>query len=155
MVSFPANRIAAVSESILSLRPAHAFYRVVAIDEKGRKSGSSDALPARRPVIFSEPVKEARVGNAYRYETKTLASLGDLRCRTIGSECYNAAFWDAEKPRFTLAEGPGWLKMDAATGVLVGTPQAADAGDREIRITAEIAGIGTDAQKFTLRCRAP
>jgi hypothetical protein len=31
---------------------------------------------------------------------------------------------DIEKPRFALTQGPGWLKIDEATGVLSGTPAA-------------------------------
>ena len=32
-----------------------------------------------------------------------------------------ANFWDIEKPRFAIAQGPAWLKIDPATGVLSGT----------------------------------
>jgi hypothetical protein len=149
--TFSANRLATVATPRFPTRPAFAFYRVVAIDEKGVKSGASDYASARRPFITTEPPKEAPVGRAYRYEARSIASMGDLRCRTIGAECYNAAFWDAERPRFTLAEGPPWLKLDAA-GVLSGTPP--DAGDHPVRITVELPGLGTASQTFTLHCAA-
>ncbi len=149
-VTFPSTRIAAVSEPRLALKPARAFYRVVAVDGKGERSGASDVLAAKRPFIHSEPARDARVGIAWRYEAKTVASIGDLRCRTIGGESYNAAFWDAEKPRFALAKGPPWLKIDPATGVLEGTPP--EPGEHPVRVSVEIPGAGTDAQEFTLRC---
>jgi len=152
-VPFPATRIAAVTEPRHPLRPSHAFFRVVAIDEKGLMSGASDVLAARRPAIYTDPPREAIVGTPYRYEAKTVASIGDLRCRTIGGESYNAAFWDAEQPKFSMTAGPAWLSIDPATGVLSGTPGAADAGDPEVRIAVEIAGVGSDTQAFTLRCR--
>ncbi len=152
-VAMPATRITTVTVSSFDLRPAHAFYRVIALDEKGSRSGASDVLAAPRPRIFTGPVTEARAGSPYRYEAKSIASLGDLRCRMIGAECYNAAFWDAEKPRFALSKGPAWLKMDPATGILGGTPGAADAGEVEVRIAVETPGVGSDAQTFTIRVR--
>ena len=35
-----------------------------------------------------------------------------------------SGYFDLEKPRFALDQGPGWLKIDEATGVLSGTPDA-------------------------------
>ena len=47
-----------------------------------------------------------------------------------------ANFWDIEKPKYALEKGPNWLKLDAATGVLSGTPDAA--GKFDVAITATI-----------------
>jgi len=46
------------------------------------------------------------------------------------------SFWDIEKPRFALQKGPSWLKLDEASGVLSGTPDAT--GKVEVTLTALI-----------------
>ena len=47
-----------------------------------------------------------------------------------------SGYFDIEKPKFAIEQGPAWLKIDAATGVLSGTPDAA--GKVEVAVTATI-----------------
>jgi hypothetical protein len=113
-----------------------AFYRVVAVDEQGKCSGPSDYAAAPRPFIYSKPVTSAKVGAAYRYQVAAIRSLGDLRFRVVqGKEV--PSFWDIEKPRFALTQGPSWLRIDEATGVLSGAPDAAGAADVVVTVTLE------------------
>ena len=44
-----------------------------------------------------------------------------------------SGYFDIEKPRFTLEQGPSWLKLDQATGVLSGIPDRA--GKVEVAVT--------------------
>jgi hypothetical protein len=112
-----------------------AYYRVVAVDEKGNRSGPSDFAEAPRPILWSRPVTTARVGSEYRYALAAMRSLGDLRTRVVdGKETMN--YWDIEQPRFTVKKGPAWLKIDERTGVLSGVPDKA--GKVEIVLTATI-----------------
>jgi hypothetical protein len=100
-----------------------AYFRVVAIDEKGNRSGPSDFAEAPRPILWSRPVTAARVGSEYRYALAAIRSLGDLRTRVVGGkETMN--YWDIENPRFALQQGPTWLKIDERTGVLTGVPES-------------------------------
>lgn len=55
-----------------------AYYRVVAVDAKGKRSGPSDYASGPRPVIYSKPVVAAKVGAEYRYQVGAVRSLGDL-----------------------------------------------------------------------------
>src|SRR5262249_5938278 len=138
-VVFPPNLIATTQASPFLFQPRHAFYRVVAVDEKGNKSGASDYASGPRPLVYSEPVTQATAGVPYRYEVKAISSIGDLRYRAFGGnpDSYQAAFWDAEHPKFSLMEeiprcghvDPAWLKIDPLTGILSGTPQERDAGE--------------------------
>ena len=48
-----------------------------------------------------------------------------------------ANFWDIEKPQFAIEEGPAWLKIDPATGILSGTPDAAGKIDVAITVTID------------------
>lgn len=98
-----------------------AFYRVVAVDEQGKRSGPSDPVESPRPIFYSIPVSGAKVGSPYRSASAVIRSLGDLHTRVIdGKETMN--YWDMEKPRFAISAGPSWLKIDPDTGVLSGTP---------------------------------
>jgi hypothetical protein len=139
----PANFIAETSATELALlgpgvnlaNANRTFYRVVAVDEQGQRSGPSDYAAAPRPVICSRPATAAKVGTEYRYQVSANRSLGDLRARVVdGKQTEN--FWDIERPKFALEQGPKWLKLDAATGVLSGMPDAA--GKAEVVVTAVI-----------------
>ena len=47
------------------------------------------------------------------------------------------SFWDIEKPRFTLAKGPAWLRLDEKTGVLSGVPDTAGTAEIVVRVSLE------------------
>jgi hypothetical protein len=135
----PANFVAETSNASLVVLGAgvdlananKAFYRVVAVDDRGKRSGPSDYAAVARPFIDSKPPDTARVGTEFRYQVSTIRSLGDLRLRVVeGKEV--AGFWDIEKPRFVLVQGPAWLRIDESTGVLHGVPSAA--GNTEVAV---------------------
>ncbi len=136
---FPANFIAETAATELpvlgsevSLPAANkTYYRVVAVDAEGKRSGPSDCAVAPRPVIYSKPAMTAKAGAEYRGQVSANRSLGDLRKHQ--PEVPN--FWDIEKPKYAL-KGPSWLKLDADTGALSGTPDAA--GKFEVEVTATI-----------------
>jgi hypothetical protein len=181
---FPANFIAETAATELAVLGAgvdlpaanKTYYRVVAVGEKGKRSGPSDYAAAPRPVIYSKPVVAAKVGAEYRYPVGVVRSLGDLSARMKGGDQISGYF-DIEKPKFTLDQGPAWLKIDEATGLLSGTPAAA--GKVEVSVTvgldrtvrkldekALIWGgekvlstaperVGAATQKFVIECSAP
>lgn len=111
------------------------YYRVVVVDEQGKRSGPSDYAVAPRPIIYSRPPLTAKVGEEYRYQVRANRSLGDLSSRMQGDQQVSGYF-DIEKPRFVLAQGPAWLKIDEATGLLSGIPDAA--GRVEVAVTVTI-----------------
>jgi hypothetical protein len=87
-------------------------------------------------MIYGKLTTQAKVGAEYRCQLQTNRSLGDLRLRMAeGKETAN--FWDIEKPKFAIEKGPGWLKIDAATGMLSGTPDSAGKVDVEIIVTID------------------
>jgi hypothetical protein len=141
---FPANFIAetkatelAVLGSGVDLPAANkTYYRVVAIDELGNRSGPSDYAVALRPVIYSKPLVTARSGAEYRYQMRANRSLGDLSSRMAdGSQ--TSGYFDIENPHFTLAQGPTWLRIDEATGVLSGTPDVPGRTDVAVTVTID------------------
>jgi hypothetical protein len=139
----PANFVTEVAATALAVIGAEvnlpnanrAHYRVVAVDEKGNRSGPSDFVEASRPILYSRPVLTANMGQEYRYRLSSLRSLGDLRTRVVGGkETLN--FWDIETPRFALQQGPAWLKIDERTGLLSGVPDGP--GRVTVVVTASI-----------------
>ena len=112
-----------------------AFYRVVAVDAAGKRSGPSDLAASIRPVVFSKPVTTASKGIKYRYQVAAIRSLGDLRTRVVGGK-ETMGFWDVERLRFMIQSGPAWLSIDETTGLLSGTPDRT--GRFEVAITARL-----------------
>ncbi|HUS91460.1 MAG TPA: Ig domain-containing protein [Phycisphaerae bacterium] len=131
----PATELAVMGRDVALPGANKTYYRVVAVDDKGKRSGPSDYATAPRPVIYSQPVTAAKVGAEYRYQVLVNRSLGDLSARMRGNQQVSGYF-DIEKPRFALEHGPAWLKIDEATGVLSGTPDAP--GKVEVSVTAAL-----------------
>jgi hypothetical protein len=76
------------------------------------------------------------VGAAYQYQVQANRSLGHLTMRQVGGR-EAPSFWDVEKLQFALAKGPDWLKIDATTGLLSGTPPAEGAFEVEVTATLD------------------
>jgi len=176
---FPANFIAETTATELAVLGAgvdlpaanKAYYRVVAVDANGKLSGPSDYAAAPRPAIYTRPAATARVGEEYRYRVRAIRSLGDLRNRVVGGRLISS-FWDVEHPVYVLEQGPEWLSIDGATGLLSGTPDAAGRADvvvtvttdREVRklderalgwgqesvVGTSIERVGSDTQRFAI-----
>jgi hypothetical protein len=140
---FPANFIAETTTAELAVIGANVdlpaanktYYRVVAVDEQGKRSGPSDYATAPRPVIYSQPLVRGKVGEDYRYQARANRSLGDLSARMKDNQQVSGYF-DIENPAFRIEQGPAWLKIDPATGVLSGRPDAA--GRFEVVVAARI-----------------
>ena len=141
---FPANFIAEITATGLAVLGVDVdlaaanktYYRVVAVDEQGKRSGPSDYAVAPRPVVYSKPVLTTRVGAEYRYHVLANRSLGDLSSR-MADDRQTSGYFDVEKPRFTLTQGPAWLKIDEAGGVLSGTPDGPGSADVVVIVTID------------------
>jgi len=138
---FPANFITETKDTSLAvLGPGvnlpgadKTYYRVVAVDAQGVRSGPSDYAETPRPVVYSTPALTAKVGAPYNYDVRVNRSLGDFKDRIIqGAE--KRSFWDIDQTAFAIRQGPEWLKIDPKTGVLSGTPTAA--GHADVVVTA-------------------
>ena len=124
------------------------FYRVVAVDAHGTQSGCSDYVEMPHPFIYSQPAAAAKVGRPYRHRVRTLASLGDYQHRY---EQPTNGFWQRERYRFELLEGPAWLKLDAATGLLSGEPAGKDRGPHKVTVRVANQSDGDASSGFLLR----
>lgn len=140
---FPANFIAETTAAELAVMgrevglPAanKTYYRVVAVDDQGKRSGPSDYAAGPRPVIYSQPAVAARAGAGYRYQLRANRSLGDLTARLQG-DAQVSGYFNIEQPVFTIEQGPGWLKIDETAGLLTGVPDAT--GRVEVAVTATL-----------------
>jgi hypothetical protein len=159
--TFPANLMTNVKSSPSALVPERAYYRVVAIDEKGNRSGASDYAAAPRPYIYTKPPTVVKAGSPYKYQPKTVASIGDLFTKDAGNqdETDRAGYWSPDTPLFSIETelnrcgnlDPSWLTIDPKTGVLSGTPKAKDIGEYQMNVKVEIPGAGVHIQSFPLK----
>jgi hypothetical protein len=109
---------------------------VVAVDAAGNRSGPSDYAAGPRPVIVSAPVTAATKGVDYHYPIEAIRSLGDLRTRVVNGK-ETMSFWDIERLKFDIQQGPRWLTIDKATGLLSGTPDRASTTEVVVSVTLE------------------
>ena len=121
------------------------YYRVVALDAAGTRSGPSDYCELPHPWVMGKPVTDAVAGQPYAYRLRSLASLGDLQFRSAAGPGNEAAFRDYEVQRFALRESPPWLAVDAETGLVSGTPPAPGRWRVEAEVTNQSGGSARQA----------
>ena len=126
------------------------YYRVVAVDENGIRSGPSGYVEAPRPFIYSRPPAQALAGETTTYQMQVVQSIGELRAVSDGPTRYISAFRDGDTLRFILDEGPAWLTLDE-TGLLTATPGPEWIGTHTVTIRVQNAQGGVDAQGFDLQ----
>ncbi|MFV1967121.1 MAG: putative Ig domain-containing protein [Pirellulaceae bacterium] len=143
-----------VSPAAKHVNANRVFYRVVAIDARGTASGCSDFLQLPHPFIYTDPVTIAKIGSPYRYQARTLESLGDYQCRqdpAVNRKQYTYRFWDSDTCHYRLEAAPAWLSIDAATGLLTGTPGPTHAKTARIRIVVTNQLGSKDEQVFEVK----
>jgi len=126
---FPANFVAEVTGTSLDVvgvtnalpNANKAYYRVVAVDTRGKRSGDSDYAESPRPLIYSAPLTSAPAGQPYRYQVKAIHSLGDLTRRDAARPKPGTKFWKIEPLKFSLTQKPGWMSINPDTGLITGT----------------------------------
>lgn len=126
------------------------YYRVVAVDAAGARSGPSDYAEMRRPFIYSTPPVEAPPGKDTRYTLRVIQSEGELRAVSEGPQRYVTAFRDGDTLRFILDEGPFWLDLHETEGVLTARPGAEHTGLHTVTIRVQNGQGGVDVQGFDL-----
>ncbi len=131
-------------------RGNRAFYRVVAVDGHGRRSGPSDYAAAPLPFVFSRPPARAVAGQQAVWVCRSLRAEGDLRCLSDGPHRYQAAFRDQDVLSFILDEGPEFLALDARSGRLVVEPPHDRLGFHTVTIRVQRLQGGKDAVGFDL-----
>jgi hypothetical protein len=142
-----------VSTAATAAAANRVFYRVVAIDAHGTRSGCSDYAELPHPFIYSRPSATAKVGRTYTCQLKSLRSLGDYQCRQdplVDQKRYAYRFWDGEQCTYEMISGPPWLTIEPTTGVLSGRPDSDDVGSAVVRVEATTQFGGRAEQEFRL-----
>ncbi len=103
-----------------------AFYRIVAVDAEGVRSGPSGLITAPRPFVTTTLPRQIHANRVTTMQIHCLRSRGDLRSESIGPRRYHSAFRDGDELEFLLDEGPDWISL-TTTGLLTMTPPAVGA----------------------------
>jgi len=128
----------------------HCFFRVVAVDGDGVRSGPSDYAEAPRPLVYSRPPARILAGQTGVYAMQVTRSSGDLRCVSRGARRYCAAFRDADELDFILDEGPAFIELDGASGRMTFRPEAHHVGTHTVTVRVRNGQGGMDVQGFDL-----
>lgn len=157
-VIFPPNLIATTDRTELKVigndldhKFNKTYYRIVAIDEKGNRSGASDYAEAPTPFIYSKPPTEAKVGQEYEYQVKCIKSMGRLISKRKNGEPYHLSFEMEDKLTFSLVKAPNWLSIDSNKGIISGCPSEKDVGVHIVSVKVESDKGKKDIQTFTVR----
>lgn len=159
--TFPANFIATTKRTSYQAAGSkiengnHAYYRVVAVDKDGVRSGSSAMAEAPRPMVISQPPEQAIADQTYTYQIQAIQSIGDLRCESKGPRRYFSAFRDGDVLRYLLDEGPDFIELDEKTGLLTAHPKKQDISTHTVTIRVQNGQGGVDMQGFDLRVVPP
>lgn len=149
----PANFLGRTTDTkfpVVSPTPEHenmnkCYYRVVAVDANGTESICSDYAELPHPHFWSQAPTKAKLGTPFSYRAGVITSLGDAQHRYAPK---GDGFWEAEELSFTLSKGPAWMKVDAKTGELTGTPDAI--GKVHVTLEASTQFEGRTTQEFDL-----
>jgi hypothetical protein len=146
MTATKENNLMVVGPELSLPNANRAFYRVVAVDENGNKSGASDYADFSRPFVYSRFPEKVKAGTLLTYEPGIIISIGDLKCK----QGYKAAFWDKEYLSFTLIRAPHWLKINPQTGKISGTAGVNDLGKHEVILRVTNSKGSVTERRFVL-----
>jgi hypothetical protein len=151
---FPANFIATTTNAFLEVIGPNAnwpggnaaYYRVVAVDALGNRSGPSAMAEAPRPFLCNTNCLTIRLGESFTLALKSISSLGHLSSlKPWGA--INFEYWDIETPYYALYDAPDWLACNPLTGLISGAPKAA--GVYRFHALAAIENRGFCSQSIT------
>jgi hypothetical protein len=126
-----------------------AFYRVVAIDAEGVRSGPSDYVEAPRPFLTTALPDRITAGETTVITLATIQSIGDLRAESDGPQRYRQAIRDGDDILFLLDEGPEFVEL-GPDGQLTLRPEARHASTHTITVRTKNGQGGVDVVGFDL-----
>ncbi len=131
-----------------------AFFRVVAVDAAGVRSGPSDYAEAPRPFITTPLPQNIPAGVTTTIPLRTIRSSGDLRAESDGPRRYQKAIRDGDLVHFVLDEGPEFVELDNTSGTLTLRPEPWHASTHTITIRVKNGQGGVDVVGFDLMVTA-
>jgi hypothetical protein len=122
MKDAPANLLLEVKGTSAQLPPElwRAYYRVVALDEKGRTSGLSGLAELPRPLIATRQLPPARPGEFYETRVAVATSIGHLVSQDYQGKPYHVKFRGGDELVFELTGAPEGLAIGKTDGVISG-----------------------------------
>jgi len=127
-----------------------AFYRVVAIDADGVRSGPSDYAEAPRPFVVTSPPERIPAGTTTAVVLHSIHSIGDLRAESDGPERYHTAIRDGDEMTFLLDEGPDFIELHPTSGELTLRPEPRHASTHTVTVRVKNGQGGVDVIGFDL-----
>ncbi|MES2223125.1 MAG: Ig domain-containing protein [Acidobacteriota bacterium] len=111
------------------------YYRVVAVDGKGRLSGSSAMAELAHPLIATRQLPNAIGSQFYKTQIATSASIGHLVSADENGKSYQMKFRSGDELAFEMSGAPAGLTIDDH-GVISGF--VGDAKPAEYQVTIRV-----------------
>lgn len=130
------------------------FYRVAAVDSKGRESGPSAMAELAHPLILTGSLPQGSTSSYYQARIELSASMGHLVSADENGKAYQMRFRDGDDLDFELTGAPEALAISRESGVIAGYLPAGSAGEYEILVTVKDKRSGArDERKLNLRVK--
>ena len=127
-----------------------AFYRVVAIDADGARSGPSDYTEAPRPFVVTPLPERIAIDTTTTVALQVIRSIGDLRAESDGPVRYRTALRDGDEIAFLLDEGPDFIELDSSSGELTLRPEPHHVSTHTVTVRVKNGQGGVDVIGFDL-----
>lgn len=113
------------------------YYRIVAVDEKGVKSGPSALAELPHPLIKTKALPPAIANSQYKAALSVCASIGHLVSATENGKAYQKRFRSGDNLVFIVKGLPDGLWVNQNTGRITGTPAVQEVGEHIVKIIIE------------------
>jgi hypothetical protein len=124
------------------------YYRIAAVDENERESGTSMKVELQHPLVITEKLPKAKAGEFYQAQIQASASIGHLVSQTENGKAYQMRFRNGDQLRFSLSGAPQSLSIDQDKGVIAGFLEQGISG--KFLVTVKVTDERTGSQDATV-----
>jgi len=127
------------------------YYRIAAVDSKGRESGPSAMAELAHPLILTGELPEGGSSSYYQARIEVCASAGHLVSADENGKAYQMRFRSGDDLVFELSGAPDGLSINSESGLIAGYLPDGSAGEYEALVAVKDERTGArDERKLRL-----
>jgi hypothetical protein len=113
------------------------YYRIAAIDSRGRESGTSTMVELKHPLVVTDELPKGEAGSFYQAKLEVSASIGHLVSQTENGKAYQMRFRNGDQLTFSLSGAPQGLTIRETDGLIAGYLPSSSAGKYRLTVMVE------------------